>query len=312
MNNLRKNRLTSVIVSPKRLLLLSSPLILVLALFAVTPSVSAVTAKTACKSYKGSEFKACENAFNSLKNNPKTSYVCTGGHRPDPVVRACEAGKKAGKKAGKSGGSSPTKPKTAVDKAQKALDKAEKDAKDICGKKGKKSRQCKDAKRKVEDAKKRHKEAVKRAKATLSGSSSYGSGAATGACNKGFFGLVPWYKYIRGEFKYTESKMTQLNRGSGNCEIKCFNILSSPVANDCGKKSSDIPYVLLAIVDNVLRIAGLVAVAFVLIGSVKYIASQGNPEDTANAQSTIINALIGLAVAIVAVSLISFIGSRIS
>lgn len=140
--------------------------------------------------------------------------------------------------------------------------------------------------------------------------SSYTVGASTSQCNKGFFGLVPWYKYIRGEFKFTEANLTPLNGGSP-CEIKCFNVFAKSQPNDCGQKGSDIPYVLLAIVDNLLRIAGIVSVAFIIVGAIRYITSQGNPEDTAGAQSTIINALVGLAVSIVAVAFISFIGNSI-
>jgi MFS superfamily sulfate permease-like transporter len=68
--------------------------------------------------------------------------------------------------------------------------------------------------------------------------------------------------------------------------------------------------VLAAVVDDVLRIAGIVAVAFVIYGAVQYITSQGDPESTAHARTTIINALIGLAVAIIAVSLVGFLGTE--
>jgi hypothetical protein len=68
---------------------------------------------------------------------------------------------------------------------------------------------------------------------------------------------------------------------------------------------------LLAVVDDLLRIAGIVAVAFVLYGAFRYTASQGDPEQTGKAQSTIINALIGMAVATVAIAFISFLGDQI-
>lgn len=107
-------------------------------------------------------------------------------------------------------------------------------------------------------------------------------------CNSNFFGLVPWYKYIKTE---------------ADCSIKKFEVLGS---------NSDIPLVLLAVVDNLLRIAGLLAVIFIIYGSVQYITSQGSPDQTSKAQSTIINSLIGLVVAIIAIAFVSFIGNRIS
>lgn len=106
----------------------------------------------------------------------------------------------------------------------------------------------------------------------------------------GFLGLKPWYAYINDSDHFK------------GCDIKQFTLLPP---------HSDVPLVLLAVVDDLLRIAGLVAVGFVIVGAIKYITSQGQPEDTANAQSTIINALLGLVVSIVAVAFVSFLGSKL-
>jgi hypothetical protein len=105
-------------------------------------------------------------------------------------------------------------------------------------------------------------------------------------CEQPFFGLVPWYHY--------------LNVNAGNCEVQNFNFLGGDVA-----------LVLLAIVDDLLRVAGIVAIAFVVYGAIQYIASQGSPEATAKAQTTIINALIGMAIAITAIAFVSFLGNKL-
>jgi hypothetical protein len=110
-------------------------------------------------------------------------------------------------------------------------------------------------------------------------------------CKNGFFGLKPWFEYLK------------LNH---DCEIVGFNILPG------GGEPSDIPLILLAVVDDLLRIAGIIAVGFVIYGAFQYVASQGSPEATARAQGTVINALLGLAVAIAAVATVSFIGSRLN
>lgn len=116
--------------------------------------------------------------------------------------------------------------------------------------------------------------------------------AAPDSCpSNEFFGLVPWYHYLPAD------------RFEG-CEVKDFRFLGSGT-------NSDVPLVLLAVVDDLLRIAGIVAVAFVIVGAIKYVTSQGNPEATANAQSTIVNALIGLVVALVAIGFVSFVGDRL-
>ena len=126
------------------------------------------------------------------------------------------------------------------------------------------------------------------------------------SCKKDFFGLEPWYQYLGVELN-----------SNGSCEFKCFNIFSpgpgvGQQRNACGQNSSsDIPLILLAVVDDLLRIAGITAVAFVIYGAFEYVGSQGNSEVTAKAQSMIVNALIGLAVATISVVVVNFIGNNI-
>ncbi|MGZ6005340.1 MAG: pilin [Candidatus Saccharimonadales bacterium] len=118
-------------------------------------------------------------------------------------------------------------------------------------------------------------------------------------CTQDFFGLEPWYKFIGNEM-------------GSNCEIKCFNLVKKTDGpNPCGQTASDVPFVLLAIVDDLLRIAGLFALGFVFVGAFKYVTSQGSPDATASAQNTIINALVGLVLAVAAVSIVSFIGHKL-
>jgi len=107
---------------------------------------------------------------------------------------------------------------------------------------------------------------------------------------KNFLGLSPWWKYINNTSHFK------------GCELKKFTLLPP---------HSDVPLVLLAIIDDLLRIAGMVAVGFVIAGAIKYITSQGNPEDTASAQSTLVNALIGMVIAIVAIGFVSYLGNQL-
>lgn len=134
--------------------------------------------------------------------------------------------------------------------------------------------------------------------------------AATSTCPRevcpkpSFFGLVPWYQYLT----LTRSKPDNNKPDSKNnteCLISTFQVLPN------GSIKSDIPLVLLAIVDDLLRIAGLVAVGYVLYGGIMFITSQGSPDGTAKAQSTVTNALIGLAIALIAVAAVSFIGNKL-
>lgn len=107
-------------------------------------------------------------------------------------------------------------------------------------------------------------------------------------CSKQFFGLPTWYKYLE----------TQTN-GSGTCDIINFKV------------PGDFLLVGLAVVDILLRLVGLLAVFYVIYGGIQYVTSQGQPEQTAKAQSTIISALIGMAIAFIAVAAVAFIGHKL-
>jgi hypothetical protein len=108
-------------------------------------------------------------------------------------------------------------------------------------------------------------------------------------CIHSFFGLRPWYYYL---------KLT----GPPSCDIVSFKLLPP---------NSDVPLVLLAIIDDLLRIAAMVAIAYVIVGAAGFIGSDGNPDKAHKARETVINSLIGLAIAVVAISFVSFIGHRL-
>jgi hypothetical protein len=128
---------------------------------------------------------------------------------------------------------------------------------------------------------------------TFAVSAAGGGGGNSSCVPSTFFGLKPWYYYLSA---------TPASGGSG-CDV-AFNALGNG-------KNSDILLVLLAIVDDLLIIAGLVAVGYVIFAGVKYITSQGSPDETAKAQSTLVNALLGLALALVAITLVSFLGNKL-
>lgn len=106
------------------------------------------------------------------------------------------------------------------------------------------------------------------------------------ACQPGaggnLLGLPTWYKYLNSDIT------------AGKCSV-IFNF-----PEDMGK-------IALAIVEILLRLGGMVAVVFVIYGGVRYIISQGEPEGIAKAKGTIVNALIGLAITIIAVGLVNMI-----
>src|SRR4029077_1630536 len=59
-----------------------------------------------------------------------------------------------------------------------------------------------------------------------------------------------------------------------------------------------------------LRLAAILAVGYVIWGSIQYILSAGSPQSINNARNTIINALVGLVLVITSARIIGFIASR--
>ncbi len=103
----------------------------------------------------------------------------------------------------------------------------------------------------------------------------------------GIIGIPTWYRYLEGDVDET-----------GRCTV----VFSFP--DDIGK-------VLLALVEILLRIGGLVAVAFVVYGGIQFILSQGEPDKARTARRTIVNALVGLIIALLSTFIVTFIGRRL-
>ncbi len=114
--------------------------------------------------------------------------------------------------------------------------------------------------------------------------------SVTNGCRPpGFFGLKPWYQYLETDAK---------------CNIINFDVVG-------GTSGSDFVLIALALIDDLLRIAGFVAIGYIVYGGILYLMSQGSPDQTAKAQGTIQNALIGLVITILSVSFVTFIGNRL-
>lgn len=71
---------------------------------------------------------------------------------------------------------------------------------------------------------------------------------------------------------------------------------------------SDAWLIALAVLDMLLRIAGFVATISILVAGIEYITAVGNSEHITNARKRIINSLTGLAIALVATLLVTFVG----
>ncbi len=101
-----------------------------------------------------------------------------------------------------------------------------------------------------------------------------------------FFAFPTWYKYLEGQ--------TITSNGAAECAPKITKI-------------GDAWLVLAAVIEIMLRVGALIAIAFVIYGGISFITSEGQPDKASKARSTVINAVIGLALSISASAVISFI-----
>ncbi len=100
-----------------------------------------------------------------------------------------------------------------------------------------------------------------------------------------FLGFPTWYKYLDS---------VQTNQG-------CSPSLTS---------LSSVWLIVMAIIEILLRVAAIVAVGVIIYAGIGYITSQGEPEKTAKSKNMLINALVGLAIAVSATAIVSFLAGR--
>jgi hypothetical protein len=125
--------------------------------------------------------------------------------------------------------------------------------------------------------------------------------AAPAGCAKSFLGLEAWDAYFPNGW---------FGGPAGTPGTACvLNANTNWILPSNGQ--SGLLLIGLAILDDLLRIATLVAVGYVIYGGIQYMISNGSPDATKKAQKTIINALVGLVIAILAASIVSFIGGRL-
>lgn len=101
-------------------------------------------------------------------------------------------------------------------------------------------------------------------------------------CHTDFFGFPVWWKYL----------------SHPNCQPQIQSL-------------TDVWLIVAAIIEIALRIAAMVAVIFIIYGGFSYTTSQGDPDGTSKAKSTLLNALIGLAISVTAAAIVSFIAKSI-
>lgn len=103
--------------------------------------------------------------------------------------------------------------------------------------------------------------------------------------------ITPWYEYLPGD------------DSTGRCRPE---LPKTPGGNVDIAKSATL--ILVAVIELLTRVAGLIAGGFVIWGAIQYITSQGEPEGLSNAKNTIQNALIGFVIVVLAIAIVQFVG----
>lgn len=128
--------------------------------------------------------------------------------------------------------------------------------------------------------------------------------AGTVKCDKDYklLGILPtWYKYFGSDYGEVVSDNPFINNTCG-------------VLNNNGEPdalTNHLVQIGLAVIDILLRIGALVAVAFIIMGGYRYMSSQGEPKNIEAAMATLVNAAIGLGIVLLATVLVAFIGNKL-
>ncbi len=78
-------------------------------------------------------------------------------------------------------------------------------------------------------------------------------------------------------------------------------------AAGCSGNKNALPGIILNIVRAVIIVSGIVAVIWIIIGGVNYITSSGDPTKIKKARETILYAVIGLIICVLAFAIVNFV-----
>lgn len=123
-------------------------------------------------------------------------------------------------------------------------------------------------------------------------------------CKKDFLGFPRWYEYLTLD---TDCRITGPSKDALDND-------GNPIIDKNGENVTTVdiakatPLVLIAVIDILLRLAGMVAFAYIIISGFKFVLAQGNADKEKAARQTVINAAIGLVITIVAIGLTTSLG----
>lgn len=90
---------------------------------------------------------------------------------------------------------------------------------------------------------------------------------------------------------------------------QCSNNPDSAVCKATGDQAPDMVKI---VINILLTVLGMIAVIMIVIGGIRYTTSNGNASQVKEAKDTILYAVVGLVVAIMAFSIVNFVLGRFS
>lgn len=79
----------------------------------------------------------------------------------------------------------------------------------------------------------------------------------------------------------------------------------------CGAKGDSFTDIMKNIINTILFVLGIVAVIMIIIGGIRYVTSNGNAQQVNSAKDTVLYAVIGLIIAIMAYAIVNFVLARL-
>jgi hypothetical protein len=111
-----------------------------------------------------------------------------------------------------------------------------------------------------------------------------------------FFIFQSWWKYLDGKI---------------DAIGKCAPTFDTFKNNAWTFDINNVWLVGLAMLDDLLRLAGFVAVISIMVAGIELVRTEGSSEKATNARQRLVNSLIGLAIAAGATALVAFVGNTV-
>ena len=107
----------------------------------------------------------------------------------------------------------------------------------------------------------------------------------------------------------TPTFAVETSSNASNVADPCGNDVPAAVreANGCNGSADQLPIVITNILNGVIAVTGLVSVIFVIVGGANYMSSSGETAKLQKARNTILYALIGMAICVLAFAIVNFV-----